>query len=98
MSRQLEQKIELRRKRLDKQTLSAVNGGLEDAIGRAGGVLVGLSVKLDEYECLVTLRAVFPAGSQVAFVGGEDLGSALRKAVREGKADALGWREDKWGK
>lgn len=96
MTRQLEAARESRQARLDKLTLQACNGGLESAVARAGGVLQGLSIRVDEYEVLVTIKADFPAGPQVAFVGAEDVAGALRKGMREADRDTLQWREDKW--
>lgn len=80
-----------------KQALLAIYGGLFDAVGHAGGVLTGFSVKLGDYDTLMTLRAVFPAGSQIAFVGAEDLPGALAKATREAGSDRLRWRSDRFG-
>ena len=96
MTRQLEAAAESRRTKLDKQTLKACNGGLEQAVAHAGGVLQGLSIRIDEYEVLVTIKAEFPAGAQVAFVGAEDVAGALRKGMREAERDMLRWKADKW--
>jgi len=98
MTRQLEAESESRSAKLDKQTLEACNGGLEAAVARAGGILRGLSIRIDEYEVLVTIKAEFPAGPQVAFVGSEDVGGAMRKGMREAARDALQWRTDKWAR
>lgn len=74
------------------------DGGLLDDVERAGGELLGMSVRWRGYDCLVTLRARFPAGSMVAFVGGETLGGCLVKAAREARGDALKWRVDRYAK
>jgi hypothetical protein len=73
-------------------------GGLESAVSRMGGELRGFSVKMSGVDVLVTLRADFPAGRMIAFVGGSTLGNALAKAFRDGHSDALRWRVDKWDK
>lgn len=78
--------------------LHAVYGGLEKAVQANGGELHGFSVKLNGGDCLITLRAVFPEGGLITFVGAEDLPAALRKAVKEGHRDTLGWREDRYAK
>jgi hypothetical protein len=98
MSRQLEAKEEERRRRERDATLYAVYGGLEDAVGRAGGVLRGFSVKLAEGDCLLTLRVEMPGGVFVAFVGHEDLSAALRKAVDQANRDELRLKEDRYGR
>jgi hypothetical protein len=76
--------------------LIAVYGGLEDAVSRNGGELLGLGIKFGDGELLMTLRAVFPAGRVVAFVGSENMPSAFVKATREAGRDQLRWREDKF--
>lgn len=75
----------------------AVEFGLVDAVERAGGDLQGFAVKYNGGDCLVVLKVILAGKKQVAFVGAEDLGSALLKAVREGKADRLRWRVDRYG-
>jgi hypothetical protein len=76
----------------------ALDGGLAAGVERAGGELLGYSFKVGEYDTLLTLRAVFPAGRMIAFVGGDTALSALVKAVSEAKADSLRWREDRFAK
>lgn len=71
-------------------------GGLIGAVKHAGGELIGLSVKLNQYDCLLTLRAVLPAGRMVAFIGADTLATALLKAAREARSDDLNWREDRF--
>lgn len=86
-----------RRMKLEREaTLLAVYGGLEDGVSRAGGELVGLSVKFNGFDCLLTLKAAFPAGMMVGFVGGSDLARVLQKGAAEAARDTVKWREDKW--
>jgi hypothetical protein len=73
-----------------------VDGGLVEGVSRAGGELLGFSVKLSPYDVLITLRAEFPGGRMVGFIGGETLSGALVKAQREAASDAIKWREDRW--
>jgi len=98
MSRQLEQALEERAKKRRDSEYAAAHGGLVDAVSRAGGILQGMSVRWDGVSVLLTLRARFPAGGMVAFVGGEELGPALAKAMTEARTDALNWRVDKYAK
>jgi len=98
MTRQLEQAQEDKQQKFAKAQLSALNGGMAAAVARAGGELGGFSARMDDYEVLLTIRAEFPAGRMIAFVGGDTLGSALVKVIREASQDRLKWREDKWGK
>lgn len=96
MSRQLEQQWEERTEREHQAVLQAVYGGMAGAVQSSGGELVGFSVKLNQGDCLITLRAVFDSGPCIAFVGSEDLPAAMRKVVRELYRDRLGWREDRY--
>lgn len=97
MSRQLEAKLEQKRKRYQDDVLLSVQGGLEDAVNRAGGELTGVAIRTSDVECLATIKAKFPGGPMIAFVGGDDIGACLRKGMREGRTDSLRWRADKWG-
>ncbi len=96
MTRQLEQEQEDRAARRRSLLVTAVSGGLERAVGRAGGELRGISLKLNEYEVLMTLRAEFPSGAMVGFVGGEDMEVCFIKAMKQAGSDNVKWRQDKW--
>lgn len=98
MTRTIEVELEERTIRAEKSTLHAVYGGLASAVAHSGGILSGFSMKLNPDDVLMVLRAVFPGGAMIAFVGSETMDGALRKAVREGNADRLTWRPDKWAK
>lgn len=96
MSRQLEQFSEERDKKRRRAIVAAVEYDLQKAVERAGGDLLGFSTRMNPGECLVTLRVIVAGRRQVAFVGAEDLGTALIKAVRLGNSDKLGFRDDKY--
>lgn len=68
--------------------------GLFEAVERSGGELRGFSMKVGEWDCLLTLRADFPTGPCVGFVGGETIGGCLLKAEMQASRDAIGWRPD----
>ncbi len=74
----------------------ALTGSLASAIERGGGLLCGMSVKINGYDCLVTLRAEFPGGAQVAFIGGETPAGCFLKAMREAKSETLRWKADRY--
>ncbi len=78
--------------------MKALHYGLQGVVAHNGYELLGFSVRLDEWETLITFRAMREGVRWVAFVGAEDLPNCILKAVREGKADKLVWREDKWHK
>ncbi len=96
MSRQLEAEWERRQARRGKKIVAAVEYELLSAVEHAGGELVGLAVKYRPGEVLLVIKVILAGRAQVCFVGGEDLGSCLLKAVREGKRDGLRWRDDKY--
>lgn len=87
-----------RGQRRDRRVGRIASGGLEDAVERSGGHLVGMSVKFNNHDCLLTLRAVMPAGRMVAFVGAETLAGGLLKAYSDGNNDKLRWRKDRYAK
>lgn len=72
--------------------------GLVDAVSRAGGQLLGLSVKFGNGDVLVTLRVLMPKGRVIAFVGAETLGAALIKAARQANNDGLKWKDDRYAR
>lgn len=96
MSRQLEQVNEDRNRRRYNKIVECVEFDLHRAITHAGGQLTGFAYKARPSDTLLIIKADFPAGSLVAFVGADDLGTALIKAVREGYGDKLRWREDSY--
>lgn len=96
MSRQLEQLAEQRRSNRNRRIVEAVEYALSDAVERSGGELTGLAVKLHKGDCMLVVKVVLAGKNQVAFVGAEDFGGALLKAVREGNSDRLRWRLDKY--
>lgn len=96
MSRQLEQQIEERTAKRHANIVRAVEYALQGGVERSGGEYLGFSYKHSPGEGLLVIRAVFPAGLQVAFVGSEDLGGCLVKAVNLANRDGLRWRADKY--
>lgn len=97
MSRQLEQASESRAAKRKIEILIAVEYGLEAAVERSGAVLSGFAFKNRGSDCLLVVKGVLAGEQQVAFVGADDLGSCLVKAVRLGNGDKLRWRPDKYG-
>lgn len=96
MSRQLEQRREDAQKKRDQKILQAVEYGIVDDVGRAGGVFTGFGLRYGPAECLVTVRATVAGRQQIAFVGAEDLGGCLIKLCRLARQDKLVWRADKY--
>jgi hypothetical protein len=70
---------------------------LEESVARAGGVLRGFAYKDRGGDCLLVLKAEVSGKMMVAFVGSDNLGSLLVKAVRLAGRDELRWKEDVYG-
>lgn len=96
MTRQLEQEYEVRQARRSKLIVEAVEYALEGAINHSGAEFYGFAAKFTPGECLLVIKGDLAGRRQVAFVGSEDFGSAMLKAVRLGKGDKLKWRDDKY--
>lgn len=96
MTRQLELEQEVRQTNRLKAIARAVDYGLVGQLGNAGADLVGFTVRMGVDDCLMTLRVVREGRREVAFVGGESLGSCILKAVRDARDDKLAYREDKY--
>lgn len=96
MTRQLEAKREQRQAKKDRALLIALEGGLEDDVARAGGVLTGFSARLAGVDCLLTVRATLAGKPQICFIGAESLVEAILKLGREARGDKLKWRVDKF--
>lgn len=96
MSRQLEMLAEERTTKRHKALVKAVEFEMVGSLAAAGATMTGFSVRLDEYECLLTVRAVIDEKASVAFIGAEDLVGAILKLVKAAQRDKLVWREDKY--
>lgn len=96
MSRQLEQVAEDRSARRHQEIVIAVEYGLAAAVERSGGILTGFTIKYRVPDCIMVVKAVLAGRPQVAFVGSDDLGGCLVKAVRLGNSDKLIWRADQY--
>ena len=98
MTRILEQDAEDKQSRRWERAGKAIARDLVAAVERNGGFLTGFSMKLDEFDVLLVLKAEFPGGPQVAFVGGGSPEGVVLKAVAEAKRDGLRWKPDRWAK
>lgn len=96
MSRQLELVAEQRTATKHKALIKALEYELVGVLGNAGATLTGFSVKIDEWQCLLTLRAILNDQNVYAHVGGDTVISCILKAVRAAQYDKLRWKEDKF--
>lgn len=98
MTRQLDAIHERRTKKRQLAIVAAVEYALQGAIEHSGAEYLGFAAKCMPGECLVTIKGILAGRAQVAFVGAEDLGGALIKAVRLGRSDKLKWKPDRYAK
>lgn len=70
--------------------------GLAGSIAYQGGELTGFSLKIGNVDYLVTLRAYFPAGHRISWVGASSMTEVILKAERLAAGGLLDWLEDKY--
>ena len=98
MTRHLDAVTEERQARKHHAVVRALEFELVGVIASKGGELLGFSVRIAEWETLMTLRAVIDGERQVAFVGSDDLVNCILKAVRAAQRDKLAWQADKYAR
>lgn len=70
--------------------------GLSGSIAYQGGDLTGFSMKIGNVDYLVTLRASFPGGHKVSWVGASSMTEAILKCERLVVEGKLEWVPDKY--
>lgn len=98
MSRQLEILLEERATARNASIIKAVEYELSGSVGHTGGTLVGLAIKFEDFECLLTLKATFEGKRMVAFIVADDFGTGLLRAVRAAYSNKLRWRADRYAR
>lgn len=98
MTRQPDLLLESRQQEKDMLLVRACEFELIGSLSAAGADLSGFSAKIDQFQCLITLRAFVDDCNQVSFVSSDTLPDALRKCVRMAHMDQLKWTVDKWAK
>jgi len=94
MSRQLEQIQEQRTAKRHLELVKTIEYGLLGAVSHSGGILSGFTIKINDGECLLVLKADFGHLHRVAFVSGEDVGTVLIRGMNLARRDALNWKAD----
>lgn len=94
MTRQFDIVQEERTKKVHLAIVKAIEYELVGSVAHQGGELTGFSVRIQEWETLITLRALQDEVPMVAFVGSETLTQALLKCVREAYQSKLNWQVD----
>lgn len=96
MSRQLELKREQRTTAKHNALVKALEFGLVGALESQGIELLGLAIKYDPFNCLLTLKAIIDDDQVVAFVGSDTIVNCILKADSEARRNSLAWRPDKY--
>lgn len=92
-----EQKVELQTEvRRATKLEEVLDHGLSGKIAYSGGDLTGFSMKIGNSGYLLTLRARFPGGHMVSWVGAENMTEVILKSERLASQEALEWNKDKY--
>ena len=75
-----------------------LNGGFNHRVEVLGGELLSVTMRMMPGDCLLVIRAEFPGGRRVAFVGSSNAAYAVKKAEKELRENTLRWRQDKYAK
>ena len=96
MSRQPDIKTEEREAKRQTALVKALEFGIVGALEFQGIELVGFSINYDEFNCLLTVRAIVAGKRKVAFVGSDSIMNCLLKFDSEARRMTLSWRLDKY--
>lgn len=96
MSRQLDQKAEIREVARRDALVRALEFGIVGALQTQGIELCGLAIKYDVFNCLLTLKADVQGVRSVCFVGSDSLMNVLLKADSMASNEVLQWRPDQY--
>jgi len=96
MSRQLDQEQEERTAKRNQALVNALDYGLPGAFESQGIELLGIAIKYDAYNCLMTIKAEIAGVRQVCFVGSDSISNCFLKALSDARRGALKWRKDKY--
>lgn len=96
MSRQLDLEHEVRESARRDQLVQALEYGIVGALESQGIQLLGIAIKYDAFNCLLTLKADIAGERQIAFVGSDSIMNCFLKTQSEARRHALAWRPDKY--
>lgn len=96
MSRQLDVKKELREVKRRDQLVRVLDFALVGALQAQGIELLGLSLKYDAFNCLLTIRSSIAGVGSVCFVGSDSIINCFLKAESDATRGALKWKADKY--
>ena len=96
MSRQLEQKQEQRETVKRDALIRALEFGLTGALQNQGIELLGFAMKIQPFNCLLTLKADVQGKRSVCFVGSDTVINCFLKADSMASNHSLQWRADQY--
>ena len=96
MSSELDRKHEERGERRRSKLVRAIEFELAGVLRDNEMELLGFSVKIEEWECLMTLRVWADGQRLVGFVGSDSLPNCIVKSVHAVKNNKVQWKEDKY--
>lgn len=96
MSRQLDIDREVRETKRRDELVKALEFGIVGGLEHVGIDLVGLSIRYDTFNCLLTLKAEINDKRYVSFVGSDTMINCILKAYGDSACGALKWREDRY--
>lgn len=96
MSRQLDQKQELYETARRDALVKALEFGLVGSLEMQGIELMGIAIKYDAFNCLMTIKADVDGVRSVAFVGSDTLMNVILKADSMSRNCVLKWKVDQY--
>lgn len=94
MTRQFDVQQEVRETKRRDQLVKVLDFGLAGSLESQGIHLLGLSLKYDAFNCLLTIRAEIAGVRSVSFVGSDSISNCFLKAQSDASRGALKWKED----
>lgn len=96
MTRQLDVKAEERETARRLELVRALEYKLVGALQNQGIELLGLAIRYEEFNSLLTLKAIVDEVRSVAFVGSDTMMNVILKATSQASRGTLKWRADKY--
>lgn len=96
MSRQLELQQEKQETAKRNALIKALDFGIVGALETQGIQLLGLAIKHDAFNCLLTVKADVGGVRSVCFIGSDSIINCFLKLESEAIRNELRWRADKY--
>lgn len=98
MSRQLEVDRETREAKRVSSLVRALEFGLAGAVSNQGMQLLGIAIKYEDLNSLLTIKAKANGRTMVAFVGSDSMMNCILTAEAKALGNTLQWRADRYQK